>query len=75
MVACLFDGDCRSPVFVLVQQRQTNGDGGIHIGMEQRRLKFTYKHTTPMDQVMVEQWLTYKHKTPMSTYKHGMEWW
>ena len=39
----LFDGDCWAPSFLLVQNRQANGTGRVHVGMEQRRDKFAWK--------------------------------
>lgn len=38
----LFDCDRGAPVLLLVQQRQADGAGGIHVGMEQWRLELAF---------------------------------
>lgn len=44
----LFDGDRRSPVFILLQDGQTYRSRGIYIRMKQRRLKLTCRRNICM---------------------------
>ncbi|TGZ47410.1 hypothetical protein DBV15_00226, partial [Temnothorax longispinosus] len=39
----LLDRDGRSPVFLLVQERQADSAGWVNVRMEQRRFEFTFR--------------------------------
>jgi len=41
----LLDGDCRPPVFFFVQKRETNGAGGVDVGVEKWWVKLTFGRT------------------------------
>lgn len=56
----LFNSNCRSPILVLIQERETYRPRRIHIRMKQRWFKFTYiTLNSSYWQIYVEYRLTY----------------